>query len=142
MPHPFPGMNPWLERPGLWQDVHDSLIVAIRDALSPAVLPKYYIAIQERAVITALTEDDGDRVVGKPDVAAVLSDEGVALRASAAMAVALAEPIEVSVPYDDQIAETYLEVYEAAAQRLVTVVEILSPTNKRPGKRRNEYEEK
>ncbi len=30
----FPGMDPWLEHPDLWPDVHNSLITAIRDELS------------------------------------------------------------------------------------------------------------
>ena len=30
----FPGMNPWLEHPTLWPDVHNSLITAIRDTLA------------------------------------------------------------------------------------------------------------
>ena len=33
MPTPFPGMDPYLERPGLWHEVHTRLIVAIADAL-------------------------------------------------------------------------------------------------------------
>ena len=31
----FPGMDPWLEHPDLWPDVHNSLIASIRDALTP-----------------------------------------------------------------------------------------------------------
>jgi hypothetical protein len=36
MPTPFPGMDPHLERPGLWEDVQTRLIVAIADALWPS----------------------------------------------------------------------------------------------------------
>ncbi|MBM3222902.1 MAG: DUF4058 family protein [Candidatus Tectomicrobia bacterium] len=35
MPMPFPGMDPYLKRGGLWEDVHTRLIVAIADALEP-----------------------------------------------------------------------------------------------------------
>lgn len=34
MPSPFPGMNPYLENPELWSEVHSRLIVAIADDLS------------------------------------------------------------------------------------------------------------
>jgi len=30
---PFPGMDPYLERPSLWPDVHASLISAARDQI-------------------------------------------------------------------------------------------------------------
>ena len=33
MPSPFPGMDPYLENPDLWSEVHSRLIVAISDAL-------------------------------------------------------------------------------------------------------------
>ena len=36
---PFPGMDPWLEHPALWPDVHNSLITAIRDELVPRIAP-------------------------------------------------------------------------------------------------------
>ena len=31
---PFPGMDPWLEHPDLWPDVHNRLIMAIADRVS------------------------------------------------------------------------------------------------------------
>ena len=48
MPSPFPGMNPYLEHPALWSEVHKRLIVAIADALFPKLRPKYRVAIEER----------------------------------------------------------------------------------------------
>ena len=47
-------MDPWLESPSLWPDVHNRLIAAISDALTPLVAPRYYIAlehIQELALL-------------------------------------------------------------------------------------------
>jgi hypothetical protein len=35
MPTLFPGMDPYLERAGVWEEVHTRLIVAIADALGP-----------------------------------------------------------------------------------------------------------
>ncbi|MBW4598379.1 MAG: DUF4058 family protein [Calothrix sp. FI2-JRJ7] len=40
MASPFPGMNPDLENPVLWQKVHKRLTVAISNALSPQLRPK------------------------------------------------------------------------------------------------------
>ena len=41
MASPFPGMNPYLEHPQLWPEVHHRLITAIAIAIQPALLPKY-----------------------------------------------------------------------------------------------------
>ncbi|MBE9141511.1 DUF4058 family protein [Nodosilinea sp. LEGE 07088] len=48
MPSPFPEMNPYLENPELWPEVHSRLIVAIADALNPQLMPKYRAAIDQR----------------------------------------------------------------------------------------------
>ncbi len=40
MASPFPGMNPYLEHPDRWSTVHNRLIVAIADLLTPQLLPK------------------------------------------------------------------------------------------------------
>jgi hypothetical protein len=59
-------MNPYLEHPTLWREVHSLLIVAIFDALNPQVRPKYRVAIEQR-VYKASGEDS--LLVGIPDVA-------------------------------------------------------------------------
>lgn len=43
MPSPFPGMNPYLEYPDFWSDFHNRLIVALADALTSKLLPKYQV---------------------------------------------------------------------------------------------------
>ncbi|MBI3763303.1 MAG: DUF4058 family protein, partial [Chloroflexi bacterium] len=48
MPAPLPGMDPWLEHPALWPDVHHGLISAIRDRLGPILRPRYYVAVETR----------------------------------------------------------------------------------------------
>ena len=35
IPTPFPGMDPYLEHPTLWPGVHNRLIIALADVLSP-----------------------------------------------------------------------------------------------------------
>lgn len=67
MPTPFPGMDPYLEAPALWPSVHSRLIVAIADALAPKIQPKYYVSIEERAVLPA---GENLRFSMRPDVAA------------------------------------------------------------------------
>ena len=51
MPSPFPGMDPYLEHPALWPDVHQRLIVALADALGPPLRPRYRVAVDERVYV-------------------------------------------------------------------------------------------
>jgi Protein of unknown function (DUF4058) len=46
MPSPFPGMDPYLEAPEFWSEVHNRLIVAIADNLSPKLRPRYRVAVE------------------------------------------------------------------------------------------------
>ncbi len=48
---PFPGMDPWLEDPELWPDVHNSLIISIRDALAPMLRPSYFVQVESRMTV-------------------------------------------------------------------------------------------
>ncbi|MBI4616050.1 MAG: DUF4058 family protein [Planctomycetes bacterium] len=38
-PYRFPGMDPWLESPGLWPGVHDRLIIYLADDLNARISP-------------------------------------------------------------------------------------------------------
>lgn len=50
MHNPFPGMNPYLEQPGLWPQIHNRLIVAIADDITPRLPPG--IAFQSKSEFT------------------------------------------------------------------------------------------
>src|SRR5574341_1381419 len=51
MSSPFPGMDPYLENPALWPDVHQRLITYIADALQPELRPNYLARIGERVYV-------------------------------------------------------------------------------------------
>lgn len=136
MPSPFPGMDPYLEHPTLWPGVHNGLIAALQLSLAPQLRPRYYVALEERLYVT---EPDQRVFVGRPDLAVVGQPE-----AEAALKRAPSESsvLTVQVPLPDEVRETYLEVRETGTNSVVTVLEILSPTNKRPGRGRRIYEDK
>lgn len=48
MPIPFPGMNPYLEHPDLWPQVHQKMIQAIADTLDSHLPPHYQVRLRER----------------------------------------------------------------------------------------------
>jgi len=135
MQTPFPGMDPYLEHPALWPDVHNSLIAAIRDALSPAVAPDYYVALERRAY---LLRPDDIVFVGRPDVSVITHR----LPSLPKTAPEFTGVMEVEVPMNDKVEESFLEIHEVRTGALVTLMELLSPVNKVHPEGRAQYEQK
>ncbi len=52
MPTPFPGMDPYLERRELWEEIHTDLISHIRQFLIPLLRPQYRVAIERRTYLS------------------------------------------------------------------------------------------
>ena len=130
MASPFPGMDPYLEDPATWTGVHAAVLAALFEQLGPAVRPKYAVRFEERVFITA-DDDPGYRPV-VPDVRVVERDPAVLLR-SFAGSTAIAEPIRAILPADDEVHERSLHVVDVRDRTVVTVIELLSPTNKVSG---------
>jgi hypothetical protein len=116
-------MDPYLEHPALWPDVHNSLLAALRDELAQVVAPHYYVALEQRAYL--LTPDD-IVLVGRPDISMV----GAPLRREVSPAPHQAGVMEVELPMTDELRENFLEIREIKTGRAITVLELLSPTNK------------
>lgn len=136
MPTPFPGMDPYLERASLWPDVHNGLIAALRDHLAPQLRPRYFVSIEERTYTVA---PDDMAFAGRADVAVVERRIGETREAMLPEAPGV---VTVEVPLRDEVRETFLEVRSTSDERVVTVLEILSPANKRAGSGREQYSEK
>jgi hypothetical protein len=140
MPSPFPGMNPYLENPELWPEVHSRLIIAIADAIAPQLRPKYRVAVEKR--VYQIT-DTNSVLVGIPDVVVGRSlTNSQQEQSPLALASPPAKPVTVSLPIPEEVRESYLEVREVGTGEVVTVIEVLSPKNKRPGEGRKAYETK
>ncbi len=58
MPSPFRGMDPFLERPSLWPDVHNRLIAAASDLLVAQLRPRYFVRIEERVYVSDEVDDE------------------------------------------------------------------------------------
>ncbi len=146
MPSPFPGMDPYLEHPSAWPNIHHRLITAIADVLAPQLLPKYQILVEERIY---QVEGDDSILIGAPDVTVQQTARSIA-QPSDTGGVAVVEPsskvaskpISVTLTLPETVRQSYLEVREIATGQVVTVIEVLSPVNKRAGKGRIDYENK
>lgn len=136
MQNPFPGMNPYLEQAELWHQVHNRLIVALADELTPQIAPKYRVSIEERVYSSV----DDILLVGIADVAVAKRNNvetGAILTNTK-----LLKPSKVKLPMPEQVIERFLEIRSTQSREVVTVIEVLSPKNKRSKEGRTVYESK
>ncbi len=64
MPSPFPGMDPYLEQPGIWIGFHGQALAAIIAQLVPQVTPAYVVQMEERLFIHELPAKERWQVRG------------------------------------------------------------------------------
>jgi len=128
-------MNPYLEQEDLWQDFHDSMIPAIRDAVAPQVRPEYIVKIEQQIFIH---EPDANELIffGKGDVG--LTRRQVRIR-TGSTALAMTAPARIRIPSIEFEKHPFLEIRDRKNRELVTVLELLSPTNKKNGPDREQY---
>lgn len=128
MPAPFPGMDPYLETPDLWPDVHHELMHQIRASLNPRLKPDYVARVELRVYIT--DEDDPGREALVPDVRIETASRRPSAKSNGRQAIAIDEPIVIPMLIDPEIKESYLAIKDCKTGSLVTIIEIMSPTNK------------
>ncbi len=122
----FPGMDPYLEDPFLWQGFHNSFVVYLRDHLQPLLGPRYIAAVEERVFV------EGPERAVIPDVWVKRTRPAEA----GGIAVATLEADEPVVVHIEslEVHESYVEILDRrSGQRVVTVIELVSPTNKATG---------
>lgn len=130
-------MDPYLENPALWSNVHGRMIVAIADTLSPLLLPKYQPIVEEAVYRTS---DLSSVMVGVPDVTVQRTAQAIQ-NTNLATAVAEPTPVTVEIPTPVTFRQRFIEIRNTANQDVVTVIEVLSPANKR-GNGRLQYLQK
>ncbi len=133
MPSPFPGMDPYLEHPDVFPGLHDGLVTYLRESLQPVLPSPYYADMGRRAWIEV-----SERCIG-PDVNVLRrrSDDTDVKGGNGGVATAIrtaARPLVIHIPHDER-REPFVEIYAGRGKnrRLVTSIEVLSPSNKKPG---------
>jgi hypothetical protein len=101
MSSPFPGMDPYLEAPGLWPLFHHQMVVGLAEVLQPSLGERYRLQFGTRAYTTEM-------------------------------------PLFTSVVREEHH-ESFAEVRQRSNNRLVTLVELISPTNRKSAEGRYEY---
>ncbi|MBI4770551.1 MAG: DUF4058 family protein [Chloroflexi bacterium] len=133
MPSPFLGMDPYLEAPHLWPDVHQALAARIRLQLAPLIRPNYVARLAVRVVSD--DPDPAEVIIAYPDVEILtahrLAEVAVASPARRAISVT---PYVLENRFPLEVRLVSVELRDVGEERLVTSIEILSPVNKRgPG---------
>jgi hypothetical protein len=141
MKSPFPGMDPFIEDRGLWPDFHDDLIAEIKRSLAARLPERYFVQTGERSYVVLAGTDEKETKPIYPDVGVEGPLATERARKSGA-ALAVAEPaletgaITMRAFIDEHFRENFIEIYEAEPEnRLITCIEVLSPANKRGGKK-------
>ena len=153
MPSPFPGMDPYLEAPDIWPDLHDALGGGIRNLLNEMLPAPYYARVEMRQEL-GIIEEPGARQRIIPDVAVVSRPspvpEPTAAPQSESGGVSVATLIRREVSHAlrlriqiEPIRHPFVEIRDPSrGHKLITLIEILSPSNKRSGPDRVAYESK
>ena len=103
-------MNPYLEQSDTWTDFHDDFIVRIRETLSDRVGPNYLVKLEMRLILHE--------------------------RSAAATIKAQGQP---SLGFNWVEKHRSIEILDRRDRRIVTVIELLSPSNKTTGEDRDDY---
>ncbi len=147
MPLPFPGMDPFIEGQA-WEEFHAAFIVTVQQALMPQLVPRYIARIERRVIVDHSLEglEEPERFI-VPDVFVVEEMPPASVGTVTTVAPsALREAVEVVTEItgkakEVQLAELpewefrerFVEIRVRETGELVTVIEVLSPTNKRKG---------
>jgi hypothetical protein len=131
-------MNPYLEHPSAWQDFHQAFVTHIREALSGQVRPQFFVKIEESVFIHEPSGEERRKLLARPDVSVFERPGGGG--------VTVAEPpgnsvaaLVASIPDVEFEKHSFLEIRDRTSRDLVTMIEVLSPSNKRYGPDRDQY---
>jgi hypothetical protein len=147
---PFPGMDPYLEAPDIWPDFHDALAAALRSMLNILLPAPYYARLQKRPELGVIWGGGAShRIV--PDVSVLHyppAEPSEKLMREAGLTTFDQPRTEATAGIElriqtDPIRHHFVEILDAErGHKLVTLIEIVSPSNKQPGPDRRAYETK
>ena len=136
MPSPFPGMDPFLERDMYWQDFHGSFPHNAKGLLTPNLPPGYFAQAETDVYIHEPSAEERRRLA-KADAVVALTARSPVPTGGAATATA---PARRRLPDVFEERHRKIVIRDRYGEEIVTVIELLSPTNKI--RHRDAYEQK
>jgi hypothetical protein len=133
-------MDPYLEAPDIWPDFHDALAGGIRAQLNRTLPGPYYARLEMRPEVGIMDQGASPRRI-VPDVAVARPPQpptsGVAVLDAPRNV--LSKSVEVTV-HTEPLRHAVVEIRDPSrGHQLVTLIEIVSPSNKSPGVDRRTY---
>lgn len=126
MPSPFPGMDPFLESQE-WEDFHTRLMTALSDHLSRTIEPNCLVRVKRRVYLESVGGEPES--MRRTDIAIVTVDAGPASGLLSPHAARMTAECELPMPIERQ--DIYLVIRDRETMQVITVIELLSPSNKR-----------
>jgi hypothetical protein len=135
MRSPFPGMDPYLEP--FWGDVHHTMINRSRAAIQKQLPADLVARVDERVFVEPSQRLPRNSI---PVVRIVERGRREEPLIRASNGIAVAEPLVVHMEQSDPVRQGFIEIIDLKAdRRVVTVIEILGPSNKIAGPGRDLY---
>jgi hypothetical protein len=128
-------MNPYFEQPAAWADFHTEFLVTLRRALVPQLAPAFVVKLGEHIYIHDLPPEPR-RLAGYSDLSVSRSEAASAAQPAVGL---LEAPAVLQLPVQEIERVPFLEIRDRQGLELVTLIELLSPSNKRPGEDRDSY---
>ncbi len=106
MPSPYPGMDPFLEMQE-WDDFHTTFNTVLRECLSPALEPDYFVRVERRVYYVERVGTEPE-TMRRADMAVVTVHSGPATGRLSQVSGTMTAECELPMPIERQ--ETYLVV--------------------------------
>lgn len=130
MASPFPGMDPFIESGGEWEDFHFGFLNELANCLVSELRPRYIVRRQKRVYVEH--DVDPGRSIYPDDSVVAVQPALVPDRRSPA-GTSVLEPVTLTLPMPEPREEIYLTLVDREDLEVVTIIEMLSPSNKRDG---------
>jgi len=143
---PFPGMDPYLEEPDIWPDFHQHSATVMGEMLNAQLPYPYYARLQMRPELGVVLEAGSlHRIMPDVVVSRTLRDSPGGWGGATVVSeprTQVTEGVQVRIR-TDPLRHQFVEIRDVArGHKLVTLIEIASPSNKRPGPDRRAHEAK
>jgi hypothetical protein len=135
-------MDPYLEAPDIWPDLHEALASEMRAELNLLLPQPYYARLEVRSEV-GVVDDEGTSRRIVPDVT-VIRQASDTMTAPAPVTVSerrarISASVEITVA-SESLRHQVVEIRDASrGHKLITLIEIVSPSHKRAGVDRRAY---
>jgi hypothetical protein len=130
-------MNPYLEQADVWHDFHERFLPYLAEVIGAQLAAHYVVKIDDHVFIHEPSAEQ--RVfLGRGDI--LVASPRPQVEGSTATATAdTGAPAQVLLPAVDVERLSFLEIRDRRDRQLVTVIEVLSPSNKYSGTDRDQH---